>query len=172
MYTKVYTRVATRIIFSRLKTFQDTKKYREVITRNVDDPNEFWRRKRRCTCNPCLIKDVVQRPGAGCLVTEDVGVFEKMEVTEITSSGKTAKVTRSGKGLRKKDDFLAFQRDDVSKRTKRFKAMPYYIARVIQGPQTADSSPGTGTTNRKNYQGHELKAGEWFIKCKTAYIYA
>ena len=94
-------------------------------------------------------------------------MFEKLKVTEITSSGKTAKVTRSGKGLReawiatvKKDDFLAFQRDDVSKRTKRFKAMPYCIARVIQGPQTADSSPGT--TNLKDYQGHELKAGEWF----------
>ena len=53
---------------------------------------------------------------------------------------------------------------NISKRTKRFKAMPYYIARVVQGPQTANSSPGT--TNLKDYQGHELKAGEWFIKVK------
>ena len=60
------------------------------------------------------------------------------------------------------NDFLAFQRDDVSKRTNRFKIMPYGIARVVQGPQMVDSSPGT--TNLKDYKGHEFKAGEWFIK--------
>ena len=56
------------------------------------------------------------------------------------------------------NDFLAFQRDDVSKRTNRFKIMPYGISRVVQGPQMVDSSPGT--TNLKDYKGHEFKAGE------------
>ena len=58
--------------------------------------------------------------------------------------------------------YAYIQRSLMYKKKERFKAMPYCIARVVQGPQTADSSPGT--TNLKDYKGHEFKAGEWFIK--------